>query len=173
MQVVEALPLAIDGGLRVPIVYNTSGYDSLESLRLLDGLVDIYMPDFKFWDAGAAERYSKAADYVDTVKEGMREMQRQVGDLVVDERGLARRGLLVRHLVMPGDVAGTRDVMRFLAHEISDDVYVNVMDQFHPAYKTDRYPEIHRRTMDEEHQRALEIAREEGIRRIDSRLAKA
>ena len=168
-QVVEALPIAIEGGLRLPIVYNTSGYDSLESLRLLDGLVDIYMPDFKFWSAHQAERYSKAADYVDTVKEGLKEMQRQVGDLTLDERGLARRGLLVRHLVMPGGVAGTREIMRFLAREISENVYVNVMDQYRPAFKTDRYPEIHRRTMGEEHQLALEIAREEGIRRIDAR----
>ena len=168
-QVVEALPIAIEGGLRLPIVYNTSGYDSLESLRLLDGLVDIYMPDFKFWSAHEAERYSKAADYVDTVKEGLKEMQRQVGDLTLDEHGLARRGLLVRHLVMPGGVAGTREIMRFLAREISQNVYVNVMDQYRPAFKTDRYPEIHRRTMGEEHQLALEIALEEGIRRVDSR----
>ena len=96
-------------------------------------------------------------------------MQRQVGDLTFDEHGLARRGLLVRHLVMPGGVAGTREIMRFLAREISQNVYVNVMDQYRPAFKTDRYPEIHRRTMGEEHQRALEIAREEGIRRVDSR----
>jgi len=168
-QVVEALPIAIEGGLRLPIVYNTSGYDSLESLRLLDGLVDIYMPDFKFWSAHEAERYSKAADYVDAVKEGLKEMQRQVGDLTLDEHGLARRGLLVRHLVMPGGVAGTREIMRFLAREISHNVYVNLMDQYRPAFKTDRYPEIHRRTMGEEHQRSLEIAREEGVRRVDSR----
>ena len=117
-QVIEALPIAIEGGLRLPIVYNTSGYDSLESLRLLDGLVDVYMPDFKYGSAEVARRYSKADDYVDAVKAGLKEMQRQVGDLVLDERGLARRGLLVRHLVMPGGVAGTRDVMRFLAREI-------------------------------------------------------
>ena len=168
-QVIEALPIAIEGGLRLPIVYNTSGYDSLESLRLLDGLVDVYMPDFKYGSAEVARRYSKADDYVDAVKAGLKEMQRQVGDLVFDERGLARRGLLVRHLVMPGGVAGTRDVMRFLAREISPNVYVNLMDQYYPAFKTDRYREIDRRISDNELREAIQAARDAGIYRLDSR----
>ncbi len=168
-QVIEALPIAIEGGLRLLIVYNTSGYDSLGSLRLLDGLVDVYMPDFKYGSAEVARRYSKADDYVDAVKAGLKEMQRQVGDLVLDERGLARRGLLVRHLVMPGGVAGTRDVMRFLAREISPNVYVNLMDQYYPAFKTDRYREIDRRISEDELREAIQAARDAGIHRLDSR----
>jgi putative pyruvate formate lyase activating enzyme len=168
-QIVEALPFAVEGGLRLPLVYNTSGYDSLESLKLLDGIVDVYMPDFKYWTSDSARRYSKAEDYGDAVREGMLEMQRQVGDLVFDERGLARRGLLVRHLVMPGGAADTREVMRFLAREVSRSVYVNLMDQYYPAFKTERYPEIHRRISDEEYEAAYEAALEEGVSRLDAR----
>jgi putative pyruvate formate lyase activating enzyme len=168
-QILEALAIAIEGGLRVPLVYNTSGYDSLESLRLLAGVVDVYMPDFKYWDSEVARRYSKAEDYPQAAREGLKEMHVQVGDLVLDEKGLARRGLLVRHLVMPGGIAGTREVMRFLCREISPDTYVNLMDQYHPAGKTDRYPEIHRRVYEQEYERAYEMAREEGIWRLDAR----
>jgi putative pyruvate formate lyase activating enzyme len=168
-QIVEALPFAVEGGLRLPLIYNTSGYDSMESLRLLDGIVDVYMPDFKYWSSAASARYSKAENYARTVQEGLREMQRQVGDLVLDDQGLARRGLLVRHLVMPGGVAETREVMRFLRREISSNVYVNLMDQYYPAFKTDRYPEIHRRISEEEYLAAYEAAIEEGINRLDAR----
>jgi putative pyruvate formate lyase activating enzyme len=168
-EIVEALPLAIEGGLRIPIVYNTSAYDSLASLELLDGIVDIYMPDAKFWDPDMAKRYSKAENYPRAMQEGLREMQRQVGDLVFDGEGLARRGLLVRHLVMPGGVAGTRKMMRFLAREISSNVYVNLMDQYYPAFKTARYPEIDRRITEEEYREAHRIAIEEGITRLDAR----
>jgi putative pyruvate formate lyase activating enzyme len=167
-QILEALPLAIEGGLRIPLVYNTSGYDSLESLRLLDGVVDIYMPDFKCWDSDVARRYLKAEDYPDAVREGLREMSRQVGDLVLDQNGLAQRGLLVRHLVMPGGIAGTREIMRFLYREISPDTYVNLMDQYHSAGKAERYPEIHRRINAAEYDQAYEMACEEGIRRLDA-----
>jgi putative pyruvate formate lyase activating enzyme len=168
-QIVEALPIAIAAGFRLPLVYNTSGYDSLESLRLLEGIVDIYMPDFKYWSAESSKRYSKAENYARAVQEGLREMQRQVGDLVLDANGLAKRGLLVRHLVMPGGVAETREVMRFLAREISKNVYVNLMDQYYPAFKTERYPEIHRRVTEEEYLAACEAALEEGITRLDAR----
>ncbi|HLE21396.1 MAG TPA: radical SAM protein [Vicinamibacteria bacterium] len=172
-QILEALLLAIPDGLTLPLVYNTSGYDSLESLRLLDGVVDIYMPDFKFWDSDVARRYSKAENYPGAVREGLREMHRQVGDLVLDEKGLARRGLLVRHLVMPGGMAGTREIMRFLCREISPDTYVNLMDQYYPAGKTDRYPEIHRRVDEGEYAQAYQMARQEGIRRLDARTPRA
>jgi putative pyruvate formate lyase activating enzyme len=168
-QIVEALPFAIEGGLSLPIVYNTSGYDSHDSLKLLDGIVDVYMPDFKYWSPEASKRYSKAENYGAAVREGISEMQRQVGDLVLDESGLAKRGLLVRHLVMPGGVAETREVMRYLAREISPRVYVNLMDQYYPAFKTDRYPEIHRRITEEEYLAAYEAALEEGITRLDAR----
>jgi putative pyruvate formate lyase activating enzyme len=168
-QIVEALPIAIEAGFRLPLVYNTSGYDSLESLMLLEGIVDIYMPDLKYWSAGASKRYSKAENYARAVQEGLREMQRQVGDLVLDDDGLAKRGLLVRHLVMPAGASETREVMRFLAREISSNVYVNLMDQYHPAFKTERYPEIHRRITEEEYLAAYEAAIEEGITRLDAR----
>ncbi len=168
-QIVEALPFAIERGLRLPLVYNTSGYDSLESLKLLDGIVDVYMPDFKYWTDAASQRYSKAQNYPQAVQEGLREMQRQVGVLVLYDEGLAKRGLLVRHLVMPGGVAETRDVMRFLAREISPKVYVNLMDQYYPAFKTERYPEIHRRITEDEYLAAYQAALDEGITRLDAR----
>jgi putative pyruvate formate lyase activating enzyme len=168
-QILEALPLAIEGGLRLPLVYNTSGYDSLQSLALLEGVVDIYMPDFKYWDPEVARRYSKAEDYPQAVREGLKEMHRQVGDLVLDEQGLALRGIILRHLIMPGGLAGTREVMRFIAREISPDTYVNLMDQYYPAGKSERYPEIHRRITREEYEEAYRDARAEGIWRLDPR----
>jgi putative pyruvate formate lyase activating enzyme len=168
-QILEALPLAVERGLNVPLVYNTSLYDSLDSLKLMDGIVDIYMPDFKYWDNAGAKRYSKAEDYPDVAREGLKEMHRQVGDLVLDERGIAVRGILLRHLVLPGDIAGTREVMRFIATEVSPDTYVNLMDQYHPAYKTHRYPEIDRLITEDEYRQAWEAARQEGIRRLDGR----
>ena len=170
-QIVEALPLAIERGLRLPIVYNTSAYDSMESLELLDGIVDIYMPDFKYWDSEMARKYSKAPDYPEVARRTIKEMHRQVGDLVMDEHGLARRGLLIRHLVMPGDIAGTREVMRWIARELSPTTYVNVMAQYYPAGKVSRseYAEINRRVLPSEYARALDEARRAGLDRLDSR----
>ncbi len=168
-QILEALPLAIDEGLRIPLVYNTSGYDALEILRLLDGVIDIYMPDFKYWEPVEAKRYSKAEDYPQVAKEGLKEMHRQVGDLILDESGVARRGILLRHLVMPGDIAGTRAVMRFIATQVSPNTYVNLMDQYHPAFKSARYPEIHRLPTEEEYQQAYDATLDEGIERLDGR----
>jgi putative pyruvate formate lyase activating enzyme len=175
-QVLEALVLAADNGLRLPIVYNTSAYDSLESLRLLDGVVDIYMPDFKIWDGHQALRYLKAADYPEVARQALREMHRQVGVLKFDEEGLARRGVLVRHLVMPGGVAGTAEVMRFLAGELSPDTYVNIMDQYYPAGKVGRhegrlpgYVEINRRVTSGEMQAAVDAAHKAGLWRFDER----
>ncbi|MCS6804310.1 MAG: radical SAM protein [Acidobacteriota bacterium] len=170
-QILEALPLAIERGLRLPLVYNTSAYDSLESLQLMDGVIDIYMPDFKFWDSALSLRYLKAKDYPEVARRAIKEMHRQVGDLVLDEHGLARRGLLVRHLVMPGELAGTRQIMRFIAQEISPATYVNIMGQYYPAGKVSRekYTEINRRITPEEYEAALQAAYEEGIRRLDQR----
>ncbi|HIP70290.1 MAG TPA: radical SAM protein, partial [Anaerolineae bacterium] len=164
-QILEALPIAVEAGLRLPLVYNTSAYDSLESLHLLDGIVDIYMPDFKMWDKKLSLRYLKAKDYPAAAREALREMHRQVGVLKLDERGLARRGVLVRHLVMPGDVAGTAAIMRFLAEELSPDTYVNIMDQYYPAAKVTngRYPEINRRITRLEYEQALQAVREAGL----------
>ncbi|MFQ5848147.1 MAG: radical SAM protein [Candidatus Methylomirabilales bacterium] len=170
-QILEAVPLAVRMGLRLPLVYNTSAYDSLESLRHLDGVVDIYMPDLKFWDPDVSKRLAKAKDYPAAAAAAIKEMHRQVGDLTFAEDGLARRGLLVRHLVMPGGVAGTREVVRFLAQEISPHTYVNIMAQYHPAglVGPEKYPEINRRITAEEYQEAIRVAREEGLYRFDER----
>jgi putative pyruvate formate lyase activating enzyme len=143
----------------------------MESLELLDGIVDIYMPDFKYWDAEMARKYSKAPDYPEVVRRTIKEMHRQVGDLVFDEHGLAKRGLLVRHLVMPQDIAGTREVMRWIARELSPETYVNIMSQYYPAGKVSRkeYPEINRRLSPVEYERALDEAWRAGLKRLDSR----
>ncbi len=166
-QILEALCLAAAEGLRLSIVYNTGGYDAVETLRLLDGGVDIYMPYFKFWDPGVAGELANARDYPAIASLAVKEMHRQVGDLVLDDRGLARRGLLVRHLVMPNDTAGTRDVMRFLAREISRDTFVNVMRQYRPEGRASRHRSIDRPVTREEWTTAMAIAREEGLWRFD------
>ena len=172
-QVLEAVYAAVRRGLRLPIVYNTSAYDSLRSLELLDGVVDIYMPDLKFADSAIARRLALAEDYPERAREAIREMHRQVGDLVFDDLGLALRGLLVRHLVMPGGLAGTREAMRFLARELSADTYVNVMDQYRPdaqvLAKPRQYAEINRRVSPAEVRQAVEAARAEGLERLDER----
>ena len=164
-QILEAVALAVPRGLNVPLVYNTGGYDSVETLRLLDGVVDIYMPDIKFLDADAARRYCTAGDYPAVVRAAVAEMHRQVGDLVMDEEGIATRGLLVRHLVMPGRAADTRKVCRFLAREVSCDTYLNLMDQYRPCGMAGDCPEIARRITREEFNQALEAAAEEGLTR--------
>jgi len=171
-QILEALPLAVEAGLRLPIVYNTSAYDSPESLRLLDGIVDIYMPDFKIWDPQRARQYLLAEDYPAAAREAIHEMHRQVGNLTLDETGLAKRGVLVRHLVMPGDAAGTRDIMRFLAREISPHTYCNLMPQYSPAGKVGagRFAEINRRITADEYGRAFAEARAAGLHRFDEEI---
>ncbi len=174
-QILEALPLAIEGGLRLPIVYNTSAYDALESLRLMDGIVDIYMPDFKMWDPRLSLRYLKAKDYPEMARLALREMHRQVGTLKMDENGLARRGVLVRHLVMPGGVAGTAEIMRFLAQALSPDTYINIMDQYYPSAKVSvsKYGEINRRITGEELEQPFDAARQAGLWRFDKRRPRA
>jgi len=170
-QIVQALPFAIEEGLRLPLVYNTSAYDSMESLALLDGLVDIYMPDFKYWDAEMARKYSRAPDYPEVARRAIKEMHRQVGNLVIEDNGLARRGLLIRHLVMPEEVAGTRAVMQWIADELSPETYVNIMAQYYPAGKVSRsdHAEINRRVTPAEYERALDAAWRAGLKRLDSR----
>ncbi len=165
-QILEALPIAIADGLNVPLVYNTGGYDLVETLQLLEGVFDVYMPDFKFADSETAGRLCKARDYPTMARMAIREMHRQVGDLVVDAHGIAERGLIVRHLIMPNGLAGTREVMRFLAHEVSPHTYVNVMDQYRPCGLAREYPEINRRISIEEFEDALQMARDEGIYRL-------
>ncbi|MFO8076063.1 MAG: radical SAM protein [Actinomycetota bacterium] len=168
-QVLEALPHAIEGGLAIPIVSNTSAYDGPESLALLEGVVDVYMPDLKLRSPTACRRLLGVADYGQVATAAVTEMHRQVGDLVVDEDGLARRGLLVRHLVMPGLVEESRAVMGFLAG-LSADTYVNVMGQYRPAWKvasTDRYPDLDRPVAAGEVAEARRAAREAGLWRLD------
>jgi putative pyruvate formate lyase activating enzyme len=166
-QILCGLLSAVEAGLSVPLVYNTSGYDSVETLRLLDGVIDIYMPDVKFLNHASGRRYADAEDYPDVVRAAVAEMHRQVGDLVIDNDGLARRGLLVRHLVMPGGLDDTREICRFLARDISTDTYLNLMDQYRPCGASFRFPEIARTITGEEFDLALEAARCEGLRRLD------
>ncbi|UCF64552.1 MAG: 4Fe-4S cluster-binding domain-containing protein [bacterium] len=165
-QLVEALYQAKQQGLSVPLVYNTGGYDSMKSLQLLDGLVDIYMPDFKFYSDTLASRYTAVQDYGTVAREAIREMHRQVGDLII-EQGLAKKGLLVRHLVMPGMVNDSEKIFQFLATHISPNTYVNVMPQFRPAGETGYYPEIGRSLHYTEFLEAIRRAQEIGLRRLD------
>jgi putative pyruvate formate lyase activating enzyme len=166
-QILEALPVAFARGLKLPIVYNTSGYDSLDSLRLLEGIVDIYMPDFKLWTSEAARRYLKRADYPDVARQTIVEMHRQVGDLVLDEHGMARRGLILRHLIMPGLLRETEAILRFVAAELGTGTYVNLMAQYYISGRVGQngqYPEIARGIYREEYGQALALARSLGIR---------
>jgi putative pyruvate formate lyase activating enzyme len=166
-QILTAVLIAAAAGLRLPLVYNSGGYDSMGMLRLLDGIADIYMPDMKYADARIAQRYSGVSNYPQVNRVAVREMHRQVGDLVVDEQGLARRGLLVRHLVMPDNLAGTDRVVDFLAREISPHTYLNLMDQYRPAYRACEYPELDRRLTQEEWTIAVRSAQKAGIDRLD------
>jgi putative pyruvate formate lyase activating enzyme len=168
-QILVALPKAIEKGLTVPLVYNSSGYDSLETLKLLEGIVDIFMPDFKFWDKDLAKRYAKAPDYPEVAQKAILEMYRQVGDLVMDDEGVAVKGLLVRHLVMPGSLEETREILRFLAREVSVDTYVNVMDQYRPCGEACHCPPIDRTLTGGEYQQALKLARDAGLQRLDEK----
>jgi len=168
-QILEALLIAAEKGLTVPLVHNTGGYDSLEALRLLDGIVDIYMPDMKYADEETGRKYSKVKQYPQVNQAAVREMHRQVGDLLMDECGIAQRGLLVRHLVLPNGLAGTGEIVRFLSQEVSLNSYLNVMSQYRPTYKAHEYMEIDRPPSAEELQEAVDLAREAGLHRLDER----
>ena len=166
-QLISAVEIAARHGLYLPLVYNTGGYDSPEALTLLDGIVDIYMPDMKYGDSAIARRYSRVRDYVEINRAAVREMHRQVGDLELDEQGIARRGLLVRHLVLPGNLAGTEQVLAFIAGEISPDTYLNLMDQYHPCYRAGEFPPLDRPLRPGEFQAALSAAARHGLHRLD------
>ncbi|MDF1535865.1 MAG: radical SAM protein [bacterium] len=165
--IVEAVMLAAGAGLTVPLVYNTGSYDSAETLRLLDGIFDIYMPDLKFTDSKTALKLAGAADYPDVARQAIREMHRQVGDLVTDERGVALRGLLVRHLVLPHDLAGSGEAFRFLAEEISVNTYLNVMGQYRPCFESAGQPGIGDSLSRSDYLNVLELALKWGLRRLD------
>ena len=162
-QILAALVQAVDGGLRIPLVYNSSGYDSAVALDLLAGAVDIYLPDLQFWLPATAGRYADAPDYPDIARQAIRSMHRQVGDLEMDDEGIALQGLLVRHLVLPAGAAGTEEVVRFISQEISVHTYLNVMAQYHPVYQACRYPELSRAITAREYAQALGLAQRAGL----------
>lgn len=166
-QILKALSFAIEGGLDLPLVYNSGGYDSVETLRVLKGIFDIYMPDFKYFDPKVAKKYSNAEDYPLVVKEALKEMHTQVGDLVIDEKGIAKRGLLIRHLVLPENLAGTKDAMQFISEELSPNSYVNVMEQYRPEFKAKNFSILNRRITKDEFLSAIKMAKDAGLLRLD------
>ena len=166
-QFLAALAIAVDEGLRLPIVYNTGGYDKVSTLRLLDGIVDIYLPDMKYADDRIAERFSGVKDYPSVNRAAVKEMHRQVGELAVDENGIASRGLIVRHLLLPDELAGTRMILDFIAEEISKDTYLNLMDQYRPEYNARDFPQLNRRVTRGEYADAVDDARQRGFTRLD------
>lgn len=163
-QLARAIEIAIPKGLRLPIVWNCGGYENVETIRLLDGIVDIYMPDMKYGRADTAEKYSNAPDYFERCKEAVKEMHQQVGDLVIEDE-IAVRGLLIRHLVLPNDTAGSREVLEFIADEISKNTYINIMDQYRPMYKAYEFEKLNKRPTAEEYGRVVDIAGELGLKR--------
>ena len=165
--ILEALEVAVGGGLHLPLVYNSGGYDSVETLRLLEGIVDIYMPDMKYSDDRIAEQLSGIKDYPRVNRAAVKEMHRQAGDLHIDKQGIAQRGLLVRHLVLPNGLAGTEDTITFLAQEVSPDTYLNVMAQYHPCHQAFDIPQLSRPVSSEEFRHAIELARQQGLDRLD------
>lgn len=164
-QVLDGLIFAIEGGLDLPIVYNSGGYDSVETLKVLEGVIDIYMPDTKYTDGAKGLKYSNAPDYPEINRAALKEMHRQVGDLVCDGEGVARRGLIIRHLVMPDRISGSFEILRFIAEELSRDSYVNIMSQYHPAYRAQSYPELNRRPSLREYMEVVTEARSLGLHR--------
>jgi putative pyruvate formate lyase activating enzyme len=167
--IVKALRLAIPMGLRLPLVYNTGGYDSLGIVKKLDGIVDIYLPDFKYMDGAMAARYSSAAyDYPEVAAAVIREMNRQAGDLKTDERGIAVRGLMIRHLVLPNNISGTERFVQWVSKELSPGTYVNLMAQYRPEHKAAEYPELSRRLTSDEWRQALKWAKQAGLTRLDT-----
>jgi len=163
----RSLLIASEKGLRLPIVYNCGGYESLHAIQLLEGVVDIYMPDFKYADPASAKKYSEAENYPEVARAALKEMHRQVGDLLTDKRGIAMRGLLVRHLVLPEGVAGTAEIIKFIAQDISKNTYINIMDQYHPCFKAFDNPPLNRRITDTEFSEAIKLAVNAGLTRID------
>jgi len=165
--IVKAIFIAAREGLKIPIVYNSGGYDSMESLRLLEGIIDLYMPDFKYWDQKIALKLSKVREYPHFAREALKEMQRQTGCLVTDKHGIAQKGLIVRHLVLPENYAGTEEVVKFISNEISKDTYINIMDQYRPCFNAGKYSAISRPISNVEYKLAIENAKKYGLWRFD------
>ena len=166
-QILSAVEIAVQRGLSIPLVFNSSGYDRISTLKLLDGVFDIYMPDFKFWDPHVAEITCQTGDYPVVAQKALIEMHRQVGDLQIDDAGVANRGLLIRHLVLPNGLAGTREIMRFIAQHLSTDSYVNVMSQYRPCGRAAEIKELNSHLLPQEYHQALQAAKQEGITRLD------
>jgi putative pyruvate formate lyase activating enzyme len=164
-QIVEALILAIEKGLEIPIVHNCGGYESVETLKLLEDIVDIYMPDIKYSIDENALKYSRIKNYWEVVTKAIKEMHRQVGNLKISKRGIAQRGLLIRHLVLPNDIAGSKTVIDFVGDEVSTDSYINIMDQYHPAYNAYKYNKLNRRITPSEYKEVIDYALSKGLRR--------
>ena len=164
-QIVDALIKVIREGFKLPLVYNCGGYESVETLKLLDGIIDIYMPDIKYSSNEIAKRFSNVECYWDVVKDAVKEMHRQVADLETDDNGIAKRGLLVRHLILPDNFSGSKKVLDFIANEISIDTYVNLMDQYYPAFKAEEHYEINRRITQNEFDVVVDYARKLGLKR--------
>ncbi len=162
-QILRALGIARERGFNLPIVYNTSGYESLEALRLLDGIVDIYLPDMRYSDNAAAMKYSIAPHYREINRAAIKEMYRQAGNLVLGEMGIARRGLIIRHLILPGGISGTEEIMKFLAEEVSKDVFISLMSQYFPAYRAKEFKELSRRVTSAEYEEAYQIMQKYGL----------
>jgi putative pyruvate formate lyase activating enzyme len=168
-EILEALLIAVDHGLHLPLVYNTGGFDSMEALKLLGDVIDIYMPDMKYSDRLVSRRLSKIGNYPEVNRNAVKEMHRQVGDLQIDSSGIAQRGLLIRHLVLPHDLAGTKDIVEFIANELSKETYLNIMGQYRPAYKAREHEHLDRGLRAEEYERAIELAQAAGLTRLDNR----
>jgi len=164
-QIVKAVEEAARKGLNLPLVYNCGGYEKVETLKLLEGIFDIYMPDIKYSNSDVAEKYSGAPDYFEVAKKALKEMHRQVGDLKIDKNGIAYRGVLVRHLVLPNDLSGSKDILKFIAEQISKETYVNIMDQYRPEYKALEFEELNRRITLSEYEKVMNIARKFGLHR--------
>jgi len=164
--IVKSLFIARELGLKLPLVYNTNAYDSVETLKLLDGIVDIYMPDAKYSDDEIALKYSNAPNYFEIMKKSIKEMHRQVGDLVLDERKIAIRGVLVRHLVLPNRLAGTEKIVKFIAKEISPTTFLNIMSQYLPYFRAREFPDLNRPITEKEYKEAIKIAKKAGLKRL-------
>ena len=165
-QILSALIIACEKGLQIPIVYNCGGYESVEVLQTLHGVIDIYMPDVKYANTKYAFEFSGPKDYPDIMKTSLIEMHKQVGDLVIDKNGIARRGLIIRHLVLPNKLAGTSDIMEFIANKISKDSYINIMKQYHPRYRAYDYPLLNRCITSKEYKEAVQITLNAGLKRL-------
>ncbi|HOB16683.1 MAG TPA: radical SAM protein [Defluviitoga sp.] len=162
--IIEALYIAAQKGLNLPIVYNCGGYESVETLKILDGIIDIYMPDFKYISSEKAKKYSQAPDYPEKVKLALKEMDRQVGGLKLDEKAIAYRGLLIRHLMLPGCLDETKTILEFIKQELSQDCLVNLMKQYYPTHRAFEYDELRRRVSFHEYQEAYAYAQKLGLR---------